>query len=616
MKYLYNLFIVLILGLPLLLSCTEKETTVEVSSVSLNTATIEMVEGETFNLVATVLPKDAEYDGITWASSNASVASVNSGTVSALKEGTATITASAGGKSSTCSVKVSSKVIPVTSVTLDKTSLSMQVGETETLTATVNPADATDKIVTWSSSDVSVATVADGKITAKKSGAATITAKSGNCTAECVVSVSVNTESVTLDKTTLSLSVGESAQLTATVSPADATDRNVIWTSSDESVAKVSDGKVTAVKSGNAIIIARCGGKSAVCAVTVTVPVASISLDKAALSLEVGESAQLTATVSPADATDRNVIWTSSDESVAKVSDGKVTAVKSGKATITAKCGDKTAKCSVSVAVTNIESIISYTTINGESVDMVVSGYDNKGKELLGMQKENDNGWEVLYNNEVYSIRLKSSSANLRSITVNQPVTLTSCVLGCPNLVKIDFGLSNVSIKGTLNISCPKISFLDVSSFDTSRLTTMSRIFSGCYSLSSIDVSSWNTSNVSNMSGMFQQCKSLQSLDLSNWNTTFLTDVSDMFFGCDQLKVLNLSGWNTVNIDDMSLMFYMCEKIEILDISGWHINQNVDTSLLFWGCDNLQKIIMRGCDEMTIEKIKSSKPARAIIVTE
>ena len=746
MKYLYNLFIVLILGLPLLLSCTEKETTVEVSSVSLNTATIEMIEGETFNLVATVLPKDAEYDGITWASSNASVASVNSGTVTALKEGTATITASAGGKSSTCSVKVSSKVIPVTSVTLDKTSLSMQVGETETLTATVNPADATDKIVTWSSSDVSVATVADGKITAKKSGAATITAKSGNCTAECVVSVSVNTESVTLDKTTLSLSVGESAQLTATVSPADATDRNVIWTSSDESVAKVSDGKVTAVKSGKATITAKCGdktavcavtvtvptgsvtldkttlslavgesaqltatvspadatdrnvtwissdesvasvnsgivtalkegtatitasagGKSAVCAVTVTVPVASISLDKAALSLEVGESAQLTATVSPADATDRNVIWTSSDESVAKVSDGKVTAVKSGNAIVTVKCGDKTAKCSVTV--THIESIISYTTINGESVDMVVSGYDNKGKKLLGMQKENDNGWEVLYNNEVYSIRLESSSANLRSITVNQPVTLTSCNLRCPNLEEIDFGLSNVSIKGTLTISCPKISFLDVSSFDTSRLTTMSEIFSdcknlkkldlsswntrnvknmsrlfincnnlasielsewdtsnvtdmsglfsSCYSLSSIDVSSWNTSNVSNMSAMFQQCYSLQSLDLSNWNTTLLTDVSYMFSGCDQLKVLNLSGWNTVNIDDISCMFLTCKKLEILDISGWHINQNVSTSLLFMGCDNLQKIFMRGCDEMTIEKIKSLKPARAIIVTE
>ena len=186
----------LVLSLSFMLGCTEKETQVEVSSVSLNTATIEMIEGETFSLVATVLPKDAEYDGVMWASSNASVASVNSGTVTAVKEGTATITASAGGKSSTCTVKVSAKVVTVTSITLDKTSLSMQVGETETITATVNPDNATDKSVTWGSSDVSVATVADGRVTAKKSGEATITAKSGSCIAECKVTITVSTVSL------------------------------------------------------------------------------------------------------------------------------------------------------------------------------------------------------------------------------------------------------------------------------------------------------------------------------------------------------------------------------------------------------------------------------------
>ena len=101
MKKYLCLFATLAFVSVLLLGCTEKETQVEVSSVSLNTPTIEMVEGETFTLVATVLPKDAEYDGVIWASSNASVASVNSGIVSALIEGTSTITASAGEKSAT-----------------------------------------------------------------------------------------------------------------------------------------------------------------------------------------------------------------------------------------------------------------------------------------------------------------------------------------------------------------------------------------------------------------------------------------------------------------------------------------------------------------------------------
>lgn len=175
---------------------------------------------------------------------------MNSGAVSAVKEGTATITASAGGKSATCSVKVSSKIVAVTSITLDKTSLSMKVGETETITAIVSPDNATDKTVEWGSSDVAVATVADGIITAKKSGEATITAKSGSCIAECKVTITVSAESVTLDKTSLSLAIGESATLTATVKPDDATDKTVAWSSSDESVAKVDNGKVTAVKSG------------------------------------------------------------------------------------------------------------------------------------------------------------------------------------------------------------------------------------------------------------------------------------------------------------------------------------------------------------------------------
>ncbi len=358
MKF-YKLF-TFVLSLCIVLGCTEKETQVEVSSVSLNTSTIEMVEGETFSLVATVLPKDAEYDGVIWASSNASVANVNSGAVYAVKEGTATITASAGGKSATCSVKVSSKIVAVTSITLDKTSLSMQVGETETITAIVSPDNATDKTVEWGSSDVAVATVADGIITAKKSGEATITAKSGSCIAECKVTITVSAESVTLDKTSLSLAIGESATLTATVKPDDATDKTVIWSSSDESVARVDNGKVTAVKSGKATVTAKCGVKTAECAVTVTVPVSSITLDKTTLSLVIGESFTLTATVKPDDATDKTVIWSSSDESVARVDNGKVTAVNAGQAKISAAVGNITTSCNV--VVYQSDNVIIYTT--------------------------------------------------------------------------------------------------------------------------------------------------------------------------------------------------------------------------------------------------------------
>ena len=414
--------------------CTEKETQVEVSSVSLNTATIEMVEGETFSLVATVLPKDAEYDKVIWASSNASVARVNSGTVTAIKEGITTITASAGGKSATCSVKVSTRVVAVTSITLDKTSLSMKVGETETITATVNPDNASDKSVVWGSSDVSVATVSDGTITAKKSGEAIISAKSGSCIAKCKVTITVSTESITLDKTSLSLVVGETAQLTATVKPDDATDKNVAWASSDESVAKVSNGKVTAVKSGKATITAKCGDKIAECAVTVTVPTGSVTLDKTTLSLAVGETEQLTATVKPDDATDKNVTWTSSDESVAKVVNGKVTAVKSGKATITAKCGGKTAECAVTVTVPTGSVTLDKTTLSlavGETEQLTATVKPDDATDKNVTWTSSDESVAKVVNGKVTAVKSGKATITAKcggktaecAVTVTVPVT-------------------------------------------------------------------------------------------------------------------------------------------------------------------------------------------------
>ena len=157
---------------------------------------------------------------------------------------------------------------------------------------------------------------------------------------------------VTLNQTSVTLTVGGTASLTATVSPSNATDKTVSWSSSNTSVATVDNGKVTAVAVGSATITAKAGGKSATCSVTVNakeVPVTGISLDPTSVSIQVGKTATLTATVTPSDATNATVTWSSSKESVATVSNGTVTAVAEGSATITAKAGDKTATCEVTV---------------------------------------------------------------------------------------------------------------------------------------------------------------------------------------------------------------------------------------------------------------------------
>jgi transglutaminase/protease-like cytokinesis protein 3 len=156
-----------------------------------------LTEGESHTLAATVKPDDATDKTVEWSTSDAEVATVEAGVVTAVKEGTATITAKAGEKTATCTVTVKKKVIAVESVELDKTELELTEGESQTLVATVKPDDATDKTVEWSTSDAEVATVEAGVVTAVKEGTATITAKAGDKTATCAVTVKAKENPIT-----------------------------------------------------------------------------------------------------------------------------------------------------------------------------------------------------------------------------------------------------------------------------------------------------------------------------------------------------------------------------------------------------------------------------------
>ena len=254
------------------------------------------------------------------------------------------------------------QAVKVTGITVNPTSLSLVEGETGSLTATVSPSDADDKTVIWDSSDKSVASVENGRVTALKAGTANITVKSvdGGFTASCSVSVmakTIDVASISLSKEELTLTEGDSETITATVKPDDATDKTVTWTSSDPAVATVDGGKIEAVKEGSATITAKAGDKTATCKVTVeknVIAVESVELDKTEVELTEGDSVTLTATVKPDDATDKSVTWTSSDPAVATVDGGKIEAVKEGSATITAKAGEKSATCQVTVKKTVI----------------------------------------------------------------------------------------------------------------------------------------------------------------------------------------------------------------------------------------------------------------------
>ncbi|WP_339286893.1 S-layer homology domain-containing protein [Paenibacillus sp. FSL E2-0201] len=273
--------------------------------------------------------------------------------------------------------------ILVTGVTLNKTSLSLTEGEAgDTLNAVIEPANATNKTVTWSSSDVTVATVVNGVVTPVGVGTATITATTtdGSYTASSTVTVSapvVKVTGVKLDQETLDLTAGEAdALLKATIEPANATDTDVIWSSSDDTIATVVNGVVTPVGEGTAIITVttKDGSFTASTTVNVAAPkppivlVTGVTLDQTTLNLTVGEGDEtLQATVAPADATNKGVIWSSSDETVAKVVYGVVTPVGVGTATITVTTKDGSYTASTTVHVS--EPIPPVVNVTGVRLD-------------------------------------------------------------------------------------------------------------------------------------------------------------------------------------------------------------------------------------------------------
>lgn len=255
---------------------------IHVSSVSLDTSSLKLSIGDTYAFKASVLPENATNKELTWSSSDESVVSVDNGTITALKEGKATISVKSkdGYKSSSAVITVVKKapIIHVSSVSLNETSLDLLTGDRATLTATVLPSNASDKTISWSSSDESVATVKNGKATAISAGQATITAttKDGGLTASCIVNVTqkiVPVNGVSLNYSELELSVGDSEDLIANVLPTNATNKEVLWSTTDEEVASVDEnGKVTALKVGETLITVTTvdGGYKDYCIIEVT----------------------------------------------------------------------------------------------------------------------------------------------------------------------------------------------------------------------------------------------------------------------------------------------------------------------------------------------------------
>ncbi|MBQ5582190.1 MAG: Ig domain-containing protein, partial [Bacteroidales bacterium] len=212
-----------------------------------------------------------------------------------------------------CACQKEIQPIPVSSVELDMTSMVLTEGDSQELVASISPNNADNQRISWRSSDESIALACDGKIIALKPGSAmvTVTTEDGGKTASCSVTVEAKfypVEKVTLNITSLEIVEGGSYTLSASITPENATNKKIFWSSSNEAIATVVDGIVSALKPGEVEIIATTedSNKTATCKIAVLAkeyPVESISLNQTTAEVTEGESITLSAQIQPENAT-------------------------------------------------------------------------------------------------------------------------------------------------------------------------------------------------------------------------------------------------------------------------------------------------------------------------
>lgn len=364
-------------------------------SISLNKQTATVHKGESLQLNCIKNPEDAVEEGqITWSSSNSEVATVSeTGNVTALQKGTATITASLDGKTSTCNITVDAPIIGITEKVKN---IALDVQETKKLEYIINPEEADETVIeekwSYTNSNVIASVDNEGVVTGLKCGTTVINATiktSANKTYNLSYNITVDAhlESISITNGDLELLKGQQQKLNISYNPETfSEEKTITWSSSTPEVAEIVNGTVVAKKEGTATITAKSvNNKVATITVTVkeikietlTINKGELNINNQEINIEKGNSETLTAKIMPENTTDeKTVIWESNKpECVTIDNNGKVTAIAPGKATITAKAGEKTATCIVNVTC-ELKSI----TINKTALTLDVG---NKSQELV-----------------------------------------------------------------------------------------------------------------------------------------------------------------------------------------------------------------------------------------
>ena len=424
---------------------SSKPTNVLVTGVSLNASTVKMYVGQSYQLIHTIKPSNATNKGVIWSSSNTNVVSVDqNGNIKALKKGTAKIRVTAqdgSGKYAEANVTVESSKptnILVTGVSLNASTVKMYVGQSYQLIHTIKPSNATNKGVTWSSSNTNVVSVSNGKIVGKSSGKAriTVTTNDGRYSAYTDVTVinrpssnsssnskpssssssgSSISSSIDIIKDTIELNKGSEEKLEYKLSQ-DLTDSIIIWKSSNTDVAVVKNGIVTAISDGETTITATINGKDIkdTCKVIVKkLDLTGIVFEDESLSISVGKTLKLTLNALPSGADLPSLKWDVDNKDILSVSDeGVIKAINVGEAIVTVSSVDGKYSASINIVVTPYVS---------EPIEINVEGYDlnfDENTYSYTLKIKNEKSLKITSNVKDISIKGNDKLENGSLITI------------------------------------------------------------------------------------------------------------------------------------------------------------------------------------------------------
>ena len=337
----------------------------EIESLVFLEKTISIGKGEAINLIVTIKLSELADSKLVWTSSNPNVVTVDSnGIVKGINVGKATITAkSENGKTATCEVEVVSDVINVKKIELVADKVTINEGSITQISTLIEPKNATNRALIWTSSDSKIASVdSKGVVKGIKKGSVTITAKTKDGTVVASIIITVNAslpkiEKISFSQDNIGIKKGDTFGLTVIVDPSNLSLSGFTWKSSDTNIVTVdSNGVIKGVNAGTATItVTSSNGKTATCTITVTekdVDVQEIILTPVDSTISGNKTTQVVAEIKPQNATNRELVWTSSDDSIATVdANGVVRGIKNGVVTITAKTKDGKVVASTTITI-------------------------------------------------------------------------------------------------------------------------------------------------------------------------------------------------------------------------------------------------------------------------